>query len=52
MYRACGQAFSNFLIGTFVEPVVFGKRLNLTLSSILVALTFWSFLWGIVGAIL
>ena len=33
-------AISNILIGNVVEPALFGKRLNLTVPSILVALTF------------
>jgi predicted PurR-regulated permease PerM len=40
------------MIGTFVEPIVFGKRLNLTMSSIIVALLFWGYVWGIPGMIL
>lgn len=39
-------------VGNVLEPVLFGSSLNLTSLSILVALTFCSYLWGICGAVL
>jgi predicted PurR-regulated permease PerM len=39
-------------VGNALEPMVFGKSLNMTPLSILMALVLWSALWGIMGAIL
>jgi len=39
-------------IGNAIEPVLFGKSLNMTAISILSALIIWSAIWGIMGAIL
>merc|ERR1711943_114348 len=39
-------------VGNALEPMVFGKSLNMTPLSILAALVLWSSIWGILGAIL
>ena len=39
-------------VGNALEPMVFGKSLNMTPLSILMALVLWSSLWGLMGAIL
>jgi AI-2 transport protein TqsA len=39
-------------VGNALEPVMFGKLLNMTPMSILFALVFWSSIWGLLGAIL
>jgi len=39
-------------VGNALEPMVFGKSLNMTPLSILAALVMWSSVWGILGAIL
>merc|ERR1712072_1299742 len=39
-------------VGNALEPMVFGKSLNMTPLSILAALVAWSSVWGILGAIL
>ena len=39
-------------MGNALEPVVFGKSLNMTPLSILGALVIWGSIWGIPGAIL
>ena len=39
-------------VGNALEPMVFGKSLNMTPMSILMALVIWSSIWGIIGAIL
>lgn len=36
----------------FVEPMVFGKRLNLHPVVVLFALVFWYMMWGLPGAFL
>lgn len=41
-----------FFLGSVVEPLVIGKRLNLSPIIILFALLFWWQLWGVVGAII
>ena len=45
-------AVANIVIGNVLEPVVFGKTLNLTVASVLFSLFFWTLMWGITGAIL
>merc|ERR1719272_2852394 len=39
-------------VGNALEPMVFGKSLNMTPLSILSALVLWSSIWGLLGAIL
>merc|ERR1711968_301116 len=39
-------------VGNALEPMVFGKSLNMTPLSILTALVIWGSLWGLMGAIL
>eukprot|EP01052_Picozoa_sp_SAG31_P032330 SAG31_NODE_3534_length_4148_cov_982.321067_5_plen_554_part_00 len=39
-------------VGNALEPMVFGKSLNMTPLSILMALVIWTSVWGIIGAIL
>jgi len=41
-----------FIIGSFIEPKIIGRNLNLHPITILVALIFWGILWGIPGAFL
>jgi AI-2 transport protein TqsA len=39
-------------VGNVLEPVLFGKSLNVTAISVLVALVLWGSIWGIQGAVL
>jgi hypothetical protein len=39
-------------VGNALEPMMFGKSLNMTPMSILAALVIWGSIWGITGAIL
>jgi AI-2 transport protein TqsA len=39
-------------IGNFIEPKIMGKKLNIHPVTVLLALMFWSLIWGIVGAFL
>jgi hypothetical protein len=52
----CCQAFDQALFAlrpqNFVEPMVFGKRLNLHPVVVLFALVFWYMMWGLPGAFL
>ena len=41
-----------FLIGNVIEPKMMGRTLNLSPFVILVGLTFWTTIWGLVGAFL
>jgi hypothetical protein len=41
-----------FLIGNVVEPKMMGRALNLSPFVIIVSLTFWTTVWGLVGAFL
>lgn len=40
------------LVGNYLEPKLIGRQLNLSPFVVIVALVFWSSLWGISGAIL
>ena len=39
-------------VGNILEPTVFGKSLNVTALSVLLALVLWGSIWGIQGAVL
>jgi predicted PurR-regulated permease PerM len=41
-----------FIIGNVIEPAIMGKSLNLSAFMILISLSFWGFIWGIVGMFL
>jgi len=47
-----GPASVQGYIGNVLEPVAFGASLNLTAISILIALVFFSAVWGLYGAVL
>ena len=47
VYLACGA-----LEGNFITPWVMGRSLTLNPVIILISLTFWGWMWGIVGVIL
>jgi hypothetical protein len=40
------------VVANFIEPIVFGKRLNLHPVAVLFALVFWYMMWGVAGAFL
>ncbi|GHC67298.1 AI-2E family transporter [Limoniibacter endophyticus] len=42
----------NMLEGQFITPLLAGRRLELNAVAIFIALAFWSWLWGIVGALI
>ncbi len=46
----CGSI--QFLIGNFLDPALTGKTLNISSLAVILALTFWSAIWGIIGAFL
>lgn len=49
---ALGVGFWQFAVGNLVAPRMMGESLNLSSLVILISLTFWSQIWGIVGAFL
>jgi predicted PurR-regulated permease PerM len=49
---ALGIGFWQFSVGNLVAPRMMGESLNLSSLVILISLTFWSQIWGIVGAFL
>lgn len=42
----------NVLEGQIITPLVVGRRLELNAVSILIAVAFWSWLWGFIGALI
>jgi predicted PurR-regulated permease PerM len=49
---AAGIGFWQFAIGNLVAPRMMGESLNLSSLVVLISLTFWGQIWGIVGAFL
>jgi len=49
---AMGVSSIQLLIGNFLEPALMGRSLNLSPLVIILSLTFWAFVWGIVGMFL
>lgn len=47
-----GVGFWQFVIGNFVQPRMTGESLNLSAVVVLLALSIWGLVWGIVGAFL
>jgi predicted PurR-regulated permease PerM len=48
---ACLNAVQ-FAVGSFLEPRIAGKRLRISPSLVLFSVFFWTFLWGIAGALI
>ncbi|WP_425046404.1 AI-2E family transporter [Primorskyibacter sp. S87] len=46
----CGSV--QFLMGNLLDPALLGRSLNLSTVMVMLALTFWSAVWGIIGAFL
>jgi len=49
---ALGVSSIQLAIGNFIEPALMGRSLNLSPLVIILSLTFWAFVWGIVGMFL
>ena len=49
---ALGLTAIQFFIGNVIEPMFMGRTLNLSSFAIILALTFWGTIWGLVGMIL
>ncbi len=41
---------SDMIIGNVVQPALQGKTLNMSTTMVMISLTFWGTMWGIVGA--
>lgn len=46
----CGTL--QFLIGNFLDPAMLGRSLNMSTFLVILALTFWTTIWGLIGAFL
>ncbi len=46
----CGTI--QFLIGNFLDPAMLGRSLNMSTFMVILALTFWTTIWGLIGAFL
>lgn len=46
----CGTI--QFLIGNFLDPAMLGRSLNMSTFLVILALTFWTMVWGLIGAFL
>jgi predicted PurR-regulated permease PerM len=44
--------FCNIMEGQFLTPLILGRRLELNAVAIFIAVAFWSWLWGLVGALI
>lgn len=44
--------FCNLIEGQFITPLVVGRRLELNAVAVFVAVAFWSWLWGFIGALI
>jgi predicted PurR-regulated permease PerM len=43
---------SNVLEGQIITPLIVGRRLELNAVAIFIAVAFWSWLWGFIGALI
>jgi AI-2 transport protein TqsA len=49
---ALGYTAINFIVGSFVEPTLMGRRFGVSTLVIVLSVWFWSWMWGAVGAFL
>ena len=47
-----GMGITQFVIGNILQPMISGRSLNIGPFPIILALTFWSAIWGLLGALL
>ena len=47
-----GYAALQIAISNFVYPMLQGRQLSLSPFAIIISMTFWSWLWGIAGALI
>jgi AI-2 transport protein TqsA len=50
LFVFCSLYLIQFLIGSYLEPIIAGRTLAISPFVMLVAFFFWAFLWGIPGA--
>lgn len=52
LIAAAGFAVAAFIEGHFITPTIIGRRLALNALAVFIALAFWTWLWGPMGAFL
>jgi AI-2 transport protein TqsA len=52
LYVLVGVLGMQVLVGNIIEPRLMGNKLNLSPLIIILALTFWGLIWGVMGALL
>jgi len=52
LIAAAGFAVAAFIEGHFITPTIIGRRLALNALAVILALAFWTWLWGPMGAFL
>ncbi|EGP08930.1 putative permease [Bradyrhizobiaceae bacterium SG-6C] len=52
LIAACCFALAAFIEGHFITPAIIGRRLALNALAVILALAFWTWLWGPMGAFL
>lgn len=52
LYVLIGVLSIQILVGNIIEPRLMGSKLNLSPLVIILALTFWGLIWGVMGALL
>ena len=42
----------NIIEGQFITPLMLGRRLELNTVAVFISISFWSWIWGFIGALL